>query len=345
MRKILFILLFFAYLIQAKAQQLPYFTQYVLNNFLLNPAVAGIDNYTDIKASHRVQWVGLQDAPVTTYLTISAPTVRKLYDVDRETPTSVYPRGRNPMLGGDPYQPPDSHSGIGFTVMNDATGPLNHFIADAAYAYHLRIGDATNLSLGVSAGITQLSLDASKLNFATGNDPAVGNIQNGALNKLNPDLNAGLWLYSKDYFVGLSALQMFPDKIYFDSYSNQSSLVKTTGKLLPHIFAQAGYKVDLDEDVTFLPSIMVRYINPLPVGFDINAKFEYQNMIWAGASYRYQNGFSAMLGVNINYCVNIGYSYDYSTSALNTVSGGSHEILVGFLIGNRYNDYYPHHAW
>ena len=328
----------------SKAQQLPYFTQYVLNNFLLNPAVAGIDNYTDIKASHRVQWLGLQDAPVTTYLTISAPTERKLYDVDRETPTSVYPRGRNPMLGGDSYQPPDAHSGIGFTVMNDATGPLNHFSADAAYAYHTKLTDATNLSLGVSAGITQLSLDASKLNFASGYDPAIGNVTDGILNKLNPDLNAGLWLYSKDYFVGISAMQILPDKLYFSNSSSQGQLVQT-GKLLPHIFAQAGYKMYVDEDLTFLPSIMVRYINPLPTSFDINAKLEYQNMMWVGASYRYQNGFAAMLGININYCVNIGYSYDYTTTALNTVSNGSHEILVGFLIGNRYNDYYPRHAW
>ena len=332
---------------QLKAQQLPYFTQYVLNNFLLNPAVAGIDNYTDIKASHRIQWLGLQDAPVTTYLTVSAPTVRKLYDVDRETPTSVYPRGRNPMLGGDAYQPPDAHSGIGFTVMNDATGPLNHFSANVAYAYHLKLTDETNLSLGLSAGITQLSLDASKLNFGGGDnsyDPAIGNVKDGILNRINPDLNAGLWLYSKNYFVGLSALQILPDKLYFSSYSNQNQLV-TPGKLLPHLFAQAGYKMNLDEDITFLPSVMVRYINPLPTSFDINAKFEYQNMIWAGASYRYQNGFAAMLGFNINYCVNVGYSYDYNTSALNAVSSGSHEILVGFLIGNRYNDYYPHHAW
>ncbi len=332
---------------QLKAQQLPYFTQYVLNNFLLNPAVAGIDNYTDIKASHRIQWLGLQDAPVTTYLTVSAPTVRKLYDVDRETPTSVYPHGRNPMLGGDAYQPPDAHSGIGFTVMNDATGPLNHFSANVAYAYHLKITDETNLSLGLSAGITQLSIDASKLNFGGGGDsydPAIGNVKDGILNKINPDLNAGLWLYSKNYFVGLSALQILPDKLYFSSSSSQNQLV-TPGKLFPHLFAQAGYKMNLDEDITFLPSIMVRYINPLPTSFDINAKVEYQNMIWAGASYRYQNGFAAMLGFNINYCVNIGYSYDYSTSALNAVSSGSHEILVGFLIGNKYNDYYPHHAW
>ncbi|MFP5039379.1 type IX secretion system membrane protein PorP/SprF [Parasediminibacterium sp. JCM 36343] len=351
MKKIVLSFSLFACLGFAKAQQRPYYTQYILNNYLINPAVAGIDNYTDIKASHRVQWVGLTDAPVTTYLTISAPTKKKLYDIDRETPTSVYPSGTNNMLGGTPYQPPDSHGGVGFTILNDKTGPLNRFAAYGTYAYHLNLTSTTNLALGVSAGITQMSLDASKLNFdgsangtGGGSDPAVGT-STGILNKINPDISAGLWLYSKNYFIGLAAQQIVPDKLYFTDYSNSSDSVKTVGKFVPHIFAQAGYKFELDEDLTLLPSVLVRYISPLPVGFDINTKLEYQNKIWVGGGYRYQDGFTAMLGLNINYSINIGYSYDYTTSALNAISRGTHEILVGFLIGNKYDDYAPRHAW
>ena len=50
--------------LMTSAQQRPYYTQYIMNNFMINPAVAGIENYWDVKASHRMQWVGLQDAPV-----------------------------------------------------------------------------------------------------------------------------------------------------------------------------------------------------------------------------------------------------------------------------------------
>lgn len=53
-----------------RAQQKPHYTQYILNQYIINPAITGIENYVDIKASHRHQWVGLQDAPVTTYFTI-----------------------------------------------------------------------------------------------------------------------------------------------------------------------------------------------------------------------------------------------------------------------------------
>ena len=76
------------------AQQRPYYTQYIMNNYIINPAVAGIENYWDVKASHRVQWVGLQDAPVTTYLTVHGPL--KKSDYDRESATSFHANGQNP---------------------------------------------------------------------------------------------------------------------------------------------------------------------------------------------------------------------------------------------------------
>ena len=60
------------------AQQKPHYTQYVLNNYILNPALSGIENYTDIKISHRHQWAGLTDAPVTTYLSIQGPLGKKI---------------------------------------------------------------------------------------------------------------------------------------------------------------------------------------------------------------------------------------------------------------------------
>ena len=66
------------YIAESFAQQRPHYTQYILNNYIINPAVAGIENYTDVKISHRHQWVGIQDAPVTTYLTIHGPLKRAI---------------------------------------------------------------------------------------------------------------------------------------------------------------------------------------------------------------------------------------------------------------------------
>ena len=322
------------------AQQRPYYTQYIMNNYIINPAVAGIENYWDVKASHRIQWVGLQDAPVTTYLSIHGPLKKSAYE--RESATSFRARGENPRGTAYwlDYQAAEPHQGVGLTVLNDKTGPLNRFAAYGTYAYHLGISPYTNLSAGISVGFTNMSLDASKLNFGTYTiDPAVAG--SGMINRIKPDISAGLWLYSRDYFVGLSAQQIVPQNIAFSD--NTVSL--SSGKLIPHLFLSAGYRMSVSEDISVLPSLLVRYINPLPLGVDINTKLQYQDIFWLGGSYRYQDGFAGMLGFNLNSSINIGYSYDIQTSRLNTVSKGTHEILIGFLLGNRWGDWCPSKLW
>jgi type IX secretion system PorP/SprF family membrane protein len=157
------------------AQQRPYYTQYILNNFLINPALAGIENYWDVKTSHRIQWQGVQDAPVTTYLTFHGPLKKQGYA--SSNPTSMSAPGENPRGRAywQNYQAPEPHHGVGFTVLNDQTGPLNRFAAYGTYAYHRGIAAQTTLSFGVSAGMTNLTLNTSKLNFGnTVIDPAVG---------------------------------------------------------------------------------------------------------------------------------------------------------------------------
>jgi type IX secretion system PorP/SprF family membrane protein len=344
-KPVLTIGLFMLAALQCMAQQRPYYTQYILNNFIVNPAVAGIENYTDVKLSHRHQWVGLDGAPVTTYLTIHAPLKKSDYDV--ETATTFHPRGFNPrgQAYWQDYQRPDNHAGVGLTIMNDRTGPLNTFEASATYAYHLGIAAQTTLSMGVSAGISNTRLDASKLYFgqATGSyDPAVGGA--GYLNNFKPTISAGMWLYSRDYFVGLAAQNIVPQKLVYNTSVKYGDTV-IPGKLVPHLFLSAGYRVYLTEDVTFLPSGVLRFISPLPVGFDANVKFQYQDLIWAGASYRLKDGYAAMLGVNLSNSINIGYSYDLTTSRLNTVSKGTHEVVVGFLLNNKYGDWCPRNLW
>jgi len=321
------------------AQQRPHYTQYILNNFIINPAVAGIENYTDVKISHRHQWVGLQDAPVTTYFTIHGPL--KKSDYDRETATSFHASGENPRGNAywQNYTKADPHPGIGFTMINDRTGPLNRFAAYATYAYHLGISERTSIAAGISAGVQNMTLNTSKLSFEIPVDPAVAG--SGYLNRVSPDINAGVWLYSSHAFAGLALQQVIPSRLKFTG----DSITLTDGKLVPHTFLTAGVRVPLSEDVSFLPSTLIKYLSPLPVGFDLNAKFQYQDFLWVGGSYRYKDGFAAMVGLSVNNTFNIGYSYDLTTSRLNTVSHGTHEIVLGFLLGNRYGDWCPRNLW
>ena len=323
------------------AQQRPYYTQYVLNTFIINPAVAGIENYTDIKISHRHQWTGIDGAPVTTYLTIQGPLHKSMEK--RENPTSFHPNRANPRgeQYWNDYTATDPHAGIGLTILNDKTGPLNRFSVTAAYAYHLPLTQKISISGGIAAGIQNIGLNTSKLYFGenTGIDPAI--VGTGVLNTLKGDINAGLWLYSPTFFAGIAAQNIVPASFAF----NNDTIKRQTSRLVAHLFFTAGYRFLLTEDINFLPSIMVKYLQPGVISYDVNAKCQYRDFLWVGASYRYKDGYATMLGLNINSLLNISYAYDQTTSGLKPVAGGSHEIVLGFLIGNNWGDWCPRNVW
>ena len=342
MKKKLFILSALFCGMLATAQQRPHYTQYILNNYILNPALSGIENYTDVKISTRDQWVGLNGAPKTTYFSIQGPVGKSDY---RTTSTSFQIPGQNPRgkYYWENYTAAEPHHGIGLTIVNDRTGSFNRLTANATYAYHLGLSPTLNLSAGFSAGITNVSIDKSKHDFSgTGDpyDPATGASLSGELNKIRPDLGVGLWLYSPNYFIGLSAQQIIPQKLAFAD----DAAFLTKGRLIPHVFLTAGYRFLLGDDINAIPSVMLKYVNGSSVNNfqpEMNLKAQYRDLLWLGGSYRYQDGYAGMAGINVSNSFNVGYAYDVTTSALNTVSRGTHEILVGFIFGNKYSEKCP----
>lgn len=319
------------------AQQRPQYTQYILNNYILNPALSGIENYADVKLSSRDQWIGLNGAPRTMYLTFHAPIGKKDY---KTSATSFQVPGENPRGKNywENYTASEPHHGIGFSIVNDATGLYNRFSADVSYAYHIGLSPRTNMSAGFAGGIMKISRDVSRSVFENNDvaDPAQGTVND--IYKIRPDLSAGIWIYSADYFLGVSAQQIIPQKVSF--------VDDTLGfKIVPHLFATAGYRFLLNDDINALPSVMIKYISPLDPQFDINVKLQYRDLFWVGGSYRLKDGYAGMLGLNVGNTFNIGYAYDYTTSPLRTVSRGTHEIIIGFLLGNRYDDSCPRNLW
>jgi len=164
------------------------------------------------------------------------------------------------------------------------------------------------------------------------------------LNKVKPDINVGLWLYSADYFIGLSAQQVVPQKLEFVD----DATFATKGRLIPHIFLTGGYRFMLNDDINAIPSVMVKYINGVfrdNYQVEGNIKLQYRDLLWVGGSYRQFDGYAAMVGLNVGNTFNVGYSYDFTKSDLGTYSRGTHELMIGFLLGNRYGDTCPRNVW
>lgn len=322
------------------AQQRPHYSQYILNNYILNPALSGIENYTDVKISARDQWVGLNGAPRTAYISVHGPIGKKDF---KTSATSFRVPGENPRGNAywENYTPSEPHHGIGLNIINDRTGNFNRFTANISYAYHLGLSPKTNISAGFSAGIAHIYRDLAKSDFGGGSsyDPAQNT--GSEIRRVLPDLNAGLWLYSGRYFIGIAAQQIIPQKVSFVDDAAYG------GKQVPHVFASAGYRFLLNEDINMIPSFMMKYIPGTPTNpqFDLNVKLQYQDLIWAGAGYRMKDGYIALIGMNVGNTFNLGYAYDFTKTPINTASRGTHEILLGFIINNRYGDTCPRNVW
>ena len=94
---------------------------------------------------------------------------------------------------------------------------------------------------------------------------------------------------------------------------------------------------------------MFQYWEPQLLGVHVNAKLQYQDKIWIGASYRYGDvisGYSGMAGINVGNTFNVSYSYEVATTnRLKAYTGNTHELMIGFIIGNKYGDTCPRNVW
>lgn len=309
------------------AQELPRSSQYLFNPFLINPAVSGIDNYIDVKMGYRKQWSGLEGAPVTTYVSVHSPIGD---DFVRSSVNSFRANGDNPLSRSyvNTYTSAEPHHGIGLYAMTDKAGRIRQTNMSAAYAYHLGLSTDLNLSLGVSGGFSSLHIDVDNVRVSNTSDPLLSADYN---NRIRPDLGAGFWLYSPRFFLGGSAKQLL-------GYHNKIEKNETTFTAYqqPVFYGTAGYKIFVDEDIAAIPSVLLTYWINAPSAIDGNLKVAYQDKFWIGGSYRNNDAFSFLAGVNIAYFLNLSYSYDVTTSALRSVNNGTHEIVIGLLLNNRY---------
>jgi len=319
------------------AQQLPQYTQYLFNNYVLNPAITGIENYVDLKTAYRSQWQGIEGAPETGTITLSLP-VGKEFSWDNATSSGA--NGNNPMGRSyiQEYRAAAPHHGFGLIGVMDKIGPISNTYFNLTYAYHLGLAPKLNLSLGVSAGGTLTSLDRSKLNPSDANDKTSSTNISGVL---SPDLGSGIWLYSPRFFMGISGQQLLGGSLLGSGSDQGITIIKK----VPHFFLMAGYKAFIAEELALIPSVLLKKSGPASLSIDLNTKLSIKDRLWVGASFRRNDSFSGLMGLNISHLLNLGYSYDFTTSELQKVAGGTHEIVLGLLLNNKYRVICPQRNW
>ncbi len=272
------------------SQQLPHFSQYYLNDYLINPAVAGSRPYFEGKSAHRYQWEGITDAPRTYTLSVNGPT-------------------KNQKMG------------LGGYLFTDNVGPTRRTGFNLSYAYHVRVSDKLKLGMGISAGVIQFMIDGSKITLRESDDDI---ITNGVQSVLLPDAGFGLYLYHEKYYIGFSAPQLLNSRVTFFKDGRNPE-----GTLPSHFFMSGGYKFKLAEDFVLEPSVFVKYVKPAPVQVEGTLRLIYQEKVWLAGTYRDKDAITVSIGYLINNYFTVAYGFDFTTTNLRNYSNGTHELLVG----------------
>jgi type IX secretion system PorP/SprF family membrane protein len=143
-----------------------------------------------------------------------------------------------------------------------------------------------------------------------------------------PNAGFGIYYYQDRFYVGLSIPRLFENKI---EPSQTGFVVTNVGNLqLWHYYLAAGYVFDLNDNVKFKPSLMVKTVQNAPIELDADVNFLFSDFLWLGAGYRTGDALSGMVGFQLSKQLRIGYAYDYTLTDLQKHTSGSHEFTLRY---------------
>lgn len=304
------------------AQQLPQHSQYLRNQFMINPGAAGVYDFMDATLSGRAQWIGFTNAPMTTYVSVTALISSKgskvKYNPGLHLSTGL---AKNPEVNTGKIK----HA-VGTQLVADQYGAFRKINFSGTYAIHLPINKKMNVSFGTKVGMSTNTFlqDRAVVSTPTLDNTYLGYTANqGNVNTLN--IGTGLYLYSQELFLGISAENLTRDMVSFGSGTAEfDSRV--------HFDLLGGYKIPLGSDFTITPSFLMKYMQPSPPIIAATLQAEYKDAIWLAFSYRHTDALIGMIGMNISQRFKFGYSYDFSINKFKTYSSGGHELILGIML-------------
>jgi type IX secretion system PorP/SprF family membrane protein len=304
MKKIVIISLLILFASSSEAQQQRVFTNFLMNDYYYNPAIAGSKDVHYANLGYRNQWTGFNEAPKTIY-------------------ANYYGSFKNQMKHG-----------YGVSFHNTRSGLLSNTSFLVNYAYHVKLNDKIKLGMGVKTGFFQYNIKLYDAQVADAGDNILTGtvLSTGAL-----DLSSGLNLYSEKFFVMLSMNHILGDVITFTDFNDGLSQHYTAiagykwhvnkPKKAPEGESEETEK---KKKIELLPVVMVNYVAPIEPQASFMLKLTYDEKYWIGAMMRTQDAVGLTAGLKIKNRLNIGYAFDYSLGSIKAYNFGSHEIMLSF---------------
>lgn len=303
----------------------PMFSQFYSTPLVLNPAFAGTTYAPRISASYRNEWPTIADNGNTAYST---------YAVSYEQFV------------------PALNSGFGLLVLADNAGGglIKTTDFSAAYAYRIDVNDEFHIKLGINAGFRQSNVAWDKLVFLDQLDPVTGavdplgnpnpsnEIRPEELNKTIFDVGTGLLAYGSQFYGGISLQHLTtPDEGFLNVNTGLTNGLPL--RLSLHGGAQFIVKEGNKRQPASFISPNILFLKQGDQGQVNLGAYYSMGLVFAGGWYRhaFSNSDAIIALVGFQYDIfKIGYSYDYTVSALSP-SGGSHEISLVINLDNSKN--------
>jgi type IX secretion system PorP/SprF family membrane protein len=311
-RKLIFLLAIYFSGTQLYAQQTPVFSQYMINKFLLNPAIAGGSGYNSVNMIARNQFVGFENSPRTFGLTAQSRLLddsyirRKLRIRKDANQASIF-----------------TNVGLGGGIFSDRNGIVNKTGIQLTYAYHINFNNRYQLSMGLSGSAFQYKLDDSEAYLVDTDDPL---LMGEDKQFWVPDATFGVYFTDSRTWGGITITDLFGSSLQLGN-----APFKDNFSTLRNFNLMAGSDFNLDDDFHIKPSALLR-MNTIQTLMDINAQVFYRDSYWLGVSYRTNKTIIAMIGMSYD-MFRFSYAYDATLGNLNNYSSGSHELVLGIRFG------------
>jgi type IX secretion system PorP/SprF family membrane protein len=297
--RIIIITVFAMLCCNAFAQYVPLTSQYLFNGLVINPAYTGSQDALSVSLSHRSQWVGFEGAPTTQNLSFHGPL-----------------KNESIAVGGMFYR-----DAIGVTTENGLYG---------TYAYRMKTANNGFFSLGLGGGVSMYNSRWNEVPLNASNDP-----QFSAPSPLfiKPNISFGMYFYNKKYFGGISVPFLLSHKL--NLAGNRYKVYHDFKNY--NVLLQVGTYINLTKSLVLKPSVLASRGPANSYNLDATLQTVIQNKYSIGLTYRTTQAMVLLAQMRINDQWFIGYSYDYTFSALRNYQSGSHEVLLRYLFYYRVN--------
>ncbi len=290
------VLLFLFFLLaatQVKGQEYPWSLQYITNMYTINPAYVGIWDRAGFGLSTRVNWVGINGAPVAQQISYNTPIK-------------------------------DQRSGFGLNVQRLSIGREKRLYFTGDYSYQIRLDMHYYMRFGFRAGI--LNIDNNLNDYLLYPDHITDPefTTNVRLYYLTV-FGVGGVIYNEDYYISFSIPQMISN-----SFNVNRNLYSSMPQLTT-MYLAGGYAFKLAGDLIIRPNLLVVETIGKPVYFDAAALLYFPGNLQAGLNLR-TNGSICLSGqYTFRNNMRIGYAAEYFVIPdISKYQLGTYEFFVGY---------------